>query len=152
VVVWFGIRCLVWCGPSSHSTAWVQNVILGSDQCILSFMFVSCRCLGLAVAVGWDRPFVVNKWAFPFGWCLWMNICSYGRSRVVYFVGWSSVIVSLIVPYSSMFCRICSAYADWGFFYVACVFANVGVRHLEVCPIYDFCYVLHVSYNFCLTT
>jgi hypothetical protein len=65
LTVWscgFGIQWLVWCGPSSHSTVCVETVIRGSGQCILSDMFMlSCMCLGLAVAVGWDCPFVVQE-------------------------------------------------------------------------------------------
>jgi hypothetical protein len=77
VVLWFGIRWLVWCGPSSHSIVWVETVIRGSDQCILSVMFVLlCRCLGLAVVVGWDHPFFVQEWTFPFGGTYeWIFVC-----------------------------------------------------------------------------
>jgi hypothetical protein len=47
---------------------------------------------------------------------------------VVFYMGRSSVIVSLIVPYSCMVCRMCSAYADWGLLFldVAYVFAVSG--------------------------
>jgi hypothetical protein len=41
------------------------NCCAGSAQWMLSVMFISsCRCLGLVVAVGWDRPFVVHTYTY----------------------------------------------------------------------------------------
>jgi hypothetical protein len=57
---------------------------VGSGQWVLSVMLVlSCGCLGLAVAAGWDRLLLfMNE-------LLCMNCCSYGRNRVVFCVGCS---------------------------------------------------------------
>jgi hypothetical protein len=67
---------------------------------------------------GLGSPLCCSQMSFPFCWCLCMNCCLHGRSRVVFCMGWSSVVVSLIVPYSCMFCRMCSAYADWGLLFL----------------------------------
>jgi hypothetical protein len=64
---------VVWCGRFFPWHCLSVNCCVGSGKWKLSVMCVlSCRCLGAVVAVGWDRPFVVHKWAFPFGGiCVW---------------------------------------------------------------------------------
>ena len=58
----------------------------------------------------------------------------------------SNDMVSLMGPYSWMFCSICNAYADWGllfFMYLVCS-RCLMVRVLLVWPMYDFLQVLHI--------
>ena len=64
----------------------------------------------------------------------------------VFLIGLSIDMVSLMGPYSWMFCSMCNAYADWGsfFLYVSVVFTMSYGQSLLVWPIYDFLQVLHV--------
>jgi hypothetical protein len=72
-----------------------------------------------------------------------MNNCSYGISIVSGFTCFSSVIVSVGVPYS---CMLCCAYADCGWLFLT---YRICSRHLvlrfpPVCPMYALLQVLHV--------
>jgi len=64
----------------------------------------------------------------------------------VFLIGLSIDMVSLMGPYSWMFCSMCNAYADWGsfFLYVSVVFTMSYGQSLLVWPMYDFLHILQV--------
>ena len=63
----------------------------------------------------------------------------------VFLVGLSNDMVSLMGPYSWMFCSMCNAYADRGSFFMYLVCSRcLMVRVLLVWPMYYFLQVLHV--------
>jgi len=47
-------------------------------------------------------------------WNLWMKSCSYGINSRGSLIGLTSFIISSIVPYSCLLCRMCCAKADCG--------------------------------------
>jgi hypothetical protein len=58
--LWCPVVSLVWSVFPWHCLS--VNCCTGSGQWMLSVMFVlSCTCLRLVVAVGWDRPSFVHK-------------------------------------------------------------------------------------------
>ena len=64
----------------------------------------------------------------------------------VFLIGLSNDMVSLMGPYSWMFCSVCNAYADWGSLFLMYLVCSrcLMVRVLLVWPMYDFLQVLHV--------
>jgi hypothetical protein len=66
--------------------------------------------------------------------------------KCIGFYVFSSVIVSVVVPYSCRLCRMCCAYADCGWLFLMYLICS---RHLVlrlrlVCPMYALLHVLHV--------
>jgi len=65
----------------------------------------------------------------------------------VFLTGLSSDMVSLMGPYSWIFCSICNVYADLGSFFMYLVCSRcLIVRVMLVWPMYDFLQVLHVRF------
>ena len=80
-------------------------------------------------------------------WNLWMKSCSYGISSRVSLIGLTSFIISSIVPYSCLLCRMCCAKADCGLLFLiyrTCSW-NLLFRSRLVCPMYLWLYVLQVN-------
>ena len=66
----------------------------------------------------------------------------------VLFTGFISVIVSVMWPYSCLFCSMCSAYADLGSLFLVCLMCSLErcVIFLLVCPMYALWHVLHFNW------
>ena len=97
-----------------------------------------------------------NSGLLSFGCCpginslLLFSVCMYirsnGSSSCGLLIGFSSDIVSLILPYSCLLLSICRAYADFGslfFIYLVCSW-YLALRLRLVCPTYALWHVLHV--------
>jgi len=80
-------------------------------------------------------------------WNLWMKCRSYGVSSRGSLSGLTSFIISSIVPYSCLLCRMCCAKADCGLvflMYLTCSW-NLLFRSRLVCSMYLWLQVLQVS-------
>jgi len=97
-----------------------------------------------------------NNGFCSFGCCsgihllLWYSVCMYicsnGSSSCGLLIGFRSVIVLLILPYSCLLLSICNAYAERGslfFIYRVCSW-YLAFRLWLVCPTYALRHVLHV--------
>jgi len=109
----------------------------------IHLLWKSCDVRPVSMS-SWNRgfclPLFCSVMRVPLYWYVCMKSCSYSMNNEVLCIGLSKIVVSVMVPYSCWFLRICWAYADWRLF-----FLSVRSTSMTGLSIYDMLHVLQVS-------